>query len=584
MELPRPPQSHPPVPPLPLLILLVVAGVIFVTEAAVMLLIHRLSLAPPGEILLDAALLTLLLFPPLYLFLYKRLAEHLRTSERRCYQELFKNANDAIFIVANDLRYVDANRKAVELFGFSKEELQQMRVTDVIPPEQQPRTEAHLKTLHANGHAHHFIGRQRTKDGRWLDVEVSSSAIVEDRQVVGSREIVRDITERKRIEEQLRQAQKMEAIGTLAGGIAHDFNNILYAIRGYTELSLAETPQESQLAENLREIRRSTKRAADLVKQILTFSRKGAEEKQPLGLEPVVKEALNLIRKTLPTTIDIRQDIAAGCRPIMADLTQIHQVIINLCANAADAMESGGVLTVHLREVVVAPELARQIEGLQAGDYLRLSVADTGHGMDQATLARIFEPYFTTKGPGKGTGLGLATVHGIVCSHQGAIALNSAPGQGTTFDLYFPALTRDQAVNASQDQEPTLPRISGHILLVDDEETIVRIAQRGLERLGCRVTAFTSSTAALKAFLQAPFSFDAVLTDQTMPTLTGLELARQMRECRPDLPIILTTGYSTAPYEEQAKAAGIRAFLMKPISLEELGKTFRAALSPAGQE
>ena len=501
----------------------------------------------------------------------------LHASEQR-YQDLFEHANDAIFIVDNALRYVDVNKKAVELFGYSREEFLAMRVTDVIPPEQLPRSEAEFAKLRTNGRYDRFIGKQRTRDGRWLDIEISASAIIESGRMVGSREIVRDITERKQIEEQLRQSQKMEAIGTLAGGIAHDFNNILYAIRGYTELSLAETAKNSPVHENLQEIARSTRRAADLVKQILTFSRKGAEEKQPLRLEPVVKEALKLIRGTLPSTIDIRQELDRRCPPIQADLTQIHQVVINLCANAADAMEGGGVLTVRLAEATVGPAHARRAEGVHPGSYVRLSVSDTGHGMDQATMQRIFEPYFTTKGPGKGTGLGLATVHGIVSNHQGVIVPRSAPGEGTTFDLYFPALPAEETTEGEADQGATLPPVTGHVLVVDDEQSIVRIAERALQLLGCQVTCFTSSSAALTAFQNTPHAFDAVLTDQTMPHLTGLELARQMMEIRPDLPIILTTGYSAAVNAEQAKAAGIRAFLMKPLSLEDLAQALHQAL------
>ncbi|HSR36725.1 MAG TPA: response regulator, partial [Desulfurivibrionaceae bacterium] len=232
-------------------------------------------------------------------------------------------------------------------------------------------------------------------------------------------------------------------------------------------------------------------------------------------------------------------------------------------------------------KIAVDSQVAQGIEGLHPGEYVRLSVADTGHGMDPVTKERVFEPYFTTKGPGKGTGLGLATVHGIVCNHHGAIALTSAPGKGTTFDLYFPALPAGEAANALPEHETALPTVTGHILVVDDEEAIVRIARRGLERLGCQVTAFTSSTQALLAFQNSPYTFDAVLTDQTMPNLTGLDLARRMMDIRPDLPIILTTGYSRTVSAEQAKAAGIRAFLMKPLSLTELGRALQESLPPA---
>jgi PAS domain S-box-containing protein len=399
--------------------------------------------------------------------------------------------------------------------------------------------------------------------------------------------IGRDVTELKRtveqnikLEEQLRQAQKMEAIGTLAGGIAHDFNNILAVIIGYAEIVREALPPDSPAANDLREVLHAGVRAKDLVQQILTFSRRSSEQLSPLKLQHLIKEDLKLLRATLPTTIDIRYDIDPHCGPVLADPTRIHQVIMNLCTNAYHAMrEKGGVLDVGLVPVVVTPENAaaeREIR-LRPGTYVRLAVSDTGTGMDAATLERIFEPYFTTKSKGEGTGLGLAVVHGIMQNCGGEISVSSRIGAGTTFHLYFPVFDREPP---PAEEQTDLPLQTGRerILVVDDEEPLATLFKQMLERLGYQVRAFTDSEEALHAFSRNPRHFDLLFTDMTMPKMTGEQLARQVLDIRPDLPVILCTGYNEMMTAEKAEELGIARLVMKPVRQQELALIIRKVL------
>jgi signal transduction histidine kinase/ActR/RegA family two-component response regulator len=386
-----------------------------------------------------------------------------------------------------------------------------------------------------------------------------------------------EIEEKKQMEENLRQSQKLEALGTLAGGIAHDFNNILYAIQGYTELTRLDLPPGTPAHDNLGEVLKSCNRAAGLVKQILTFSRKGSIEKKPLLLTPIIKETLKLLRETIPTTITIKQNLDQNCPPVLADLTQASQVIINLCINAADAMRTdGGILSISLTKVELDAEQEYHFKGLQPGPYARLTVEDTGHGIDRAIREKIFEPFFTTKEVGKGTGLGLSTVFGIVKDHNGSITVESEIGRGTRFDVYLPIAEDD--VENEIDTSPQQQTKGGgkHILFVDDEPEIVSFMEKAFIRMGHQVTAFTSSTQALEMFKNFPDMFDLVLTDLTMPGMTGFELSRHILAIRPNIPIVLATGRKEELTEEKATNLGISACLLKPLSIDDLAKALNA--------
>jgi signal transduction histidine kinase/ActR/RegA family two-component response regulator len=381
-----------------------------------------------------------------------------------------------------------------------------------------------------------------------------------------------------RSERQLQQIDKIQAIGTLAGGIAHDFNNILFPISGYTEMSIDDVPENSEIRKNLEKVLKATGRARDLVEQILTFSRQSSQEYKPLRIQPIIKEAFKLLRATLPTTIEIIQDIDSRCGATTGNPTQIHQVIMNLCTNAFHVMQDkGGKLEVNLSEVDIGADDILERMGMKPGRYLRLEVIDTGQGMERAVLARIFEPYFTTKEPGKGTGLGLSVTHGIVKSHGGDIKVYSEPGKGTTFHVYFPliehVITEAQTVSTE-----IIARGTEHILLIDDEIQIVQMEQQMLQRLGYSVTIRTSSLDALDTFGKQPHKFDLVITDMTMPDMTGMDLAPQLQKIRPDIPIIICSGFSEGITEDKVKSIGIREFIQKPIAINDLAMTMRKVL------
>ncbi|MCX5864147.1 MAG: PAS domain S-box protein [Deltaproteobacteria bacterium] len=434
--------------------------------------------------------------------------------------------------------------------------------------------------------APHWFEMNETTDQGTLFFELGMSPVRDGKGVIiAAVEVIREITEQKRLADQLLQAQKMEAIGTLAGGIAHDFNNILTAILGYAELSKFEADPASDLAGNLTEIISASRRAGDLIRQILTFSRKAEFKKQPLQIQSVVKEALKLIRGTIPSTIDIRPEIAGDCGTILADVTQIHQVIMNLCTNAYHAMQQqGGILIVRLQNIVINEGASEAPTELTPGNYVRLTVSDTGHGMDETTLDRVFDPYFTTKKQGEGTGLGLATVHGIVKNHGGVISVKSALNEGTTFDIYFPRVEAAFSAALTGWGETGAASCAARILLVDDEEMLIRLGKSILKKLGHTVTAFSNSQDALDCFRQDPQAFDLLLTDQMMPGLTGLELAQQCLALRPDLPVILATGYSEAISKEQAQAQGVSAILWKPVTINTMAETIQQALGSGDED
>ena len=391
------------------------------------------------------------------------------------------------------------------------------------------------------------------------------------------------LAEKRQLENQLRQSQKMEAIGTLAGGIAHDFNNVLSIILGNAELALADMSSEHPAHLNLERILTASLRAREMIQQLLSFSRKEKSGRKPLRLNSVITESLKLMRASLPANISIERDICTTECITIADATQIHQIMLNLCTNAAHAMEpDGGVLTIRLDPVTLDSAAADM--NLAPGRYARLVVADTGHGIEKDIINRIFDPYFTTKETGKGTGMGLSVVHGIIKGYGGAIRAFSGPDRFTEFHLYLPK------VEAIIDAEPAIfnqQHLTGgheHILVVDDEEMLVDMMRQVLEQLGYKVSPHTDSAEALKAFLGCPRRFDLLITDMTMPGMTGTGLAKAVKVVRDDLPIILCTGFNEQISQENAQSLGIQSLIMKPVGMQQLAETIRSVLMPVSTE
>lgn len=416
-------------------------------------------------------------------------------------------------------------------------------------------------------------------------MEVYGYPVFNDRgEVTHLIEYAKDLTDVKKaeherilLEEKLRQAYKMEAIGALAGGIAHDFNNILTAILGYGDMVKDAVQAGSQVEQDIDQVLKSGRRAKELVQHILLFSRQTEREYGPIQIHLIVKEALKLLRAAIPTNIEIRQSVDSHCGSILSEPVEIHQIVMNLCTNAAHAMEyKGGILDVQLRPVTLSREDTEKHPDVEPGPYVLLSVSDTGTGIDPSITGRIFDPYFSTKKQGEGTGMGLAVIHGIVKNHGGMITVQSTIGQGSVFQVYLPKAEIDALPERTQDED--IPTGEERILLVDDEKAVADMEHRILERLGYRVESRVSSVEALRAFQDDPSKYDLLLTDQTMPNMTGVELAKQVLTIRPDMPIILCTGFSKHINEENAKALGIREFIMKPLIRRDIARCIRQAL------
>jgi PAS domain S-box-containing protein len=438
------------------------------------------------------------------------------------------------------------------------------------------------KTL-ANGRAWkgHLINKK--KDGTLFEEEVSITPVLNEAgEIMNFVAVKRDVTEQRKLEEQLSQAQKMESIGTLAGGIAHDFNNILAAILGFSELALYSLPPDAAARKNIDKIIHSGNRAAALVQQILDFSRKTEQSLQPLQPHLIIQEVLQMLRFTLPATVTIKEELDPAAGIIMADATKLHQVVLNLCTNAFQALkdEKGILLVTLTRQKKTTKSAEKDTEGLTA--FVVFSVSDTGLGMDQETAAHIFDPYFTTKVQGmkKGTGLGLAVVNGIVESYHGFIEVESTPGKGSTFRVFIPALENSHAIleGPKQQEAAGLDPGRGQILVVDDEPLLVEVIVKTLENFGYTVTGVTDSREALEKVRARPNRFDLIITDQTMPGLTGSELAKAILEIVPHMPVIICTGYSAVTSAEDARAMGIKKYIHKPIDTKELTGTVRMLL------
>lgn len=503
-------------------------------------------------------------------------------------------AADAIIVLDNSGKITYANPAAARMSGYTISELtgQDLHLTlHHSRPDGTPYLKNECPLLNFTQEGSINAVRYEVlwkKDRSCFPISYTTAAIVDQNAPIGSIITFRDITERQRIEQQnrtledrLRQLQKMEALGTLAGGIAHDFNNILGAMLGYAQLAIMDAPPGTDLANFLEGVLSAGNRAAELVKQILTFSRQLENEPKPIHIAPIIKEALKLLRSSIPSTIDIKHHFSEPIGPILGDPTQIHQVLMNLCTNASQAIgDRPGIISINLKEILVTSSRTSPIFGLPEGRYVCLSIADDGPGINPEIQEKIFEPYFTTKAPGEGTGLGLATVHGIVQSHQGAIKLHSEPGCGTRFDIFLPR--HYLPAKPEKDVQEAITVGSERILLVDDEEALIQMGARLLERLGYQVTARTSSLEALELFRAHPDRFDLVITDQTMPNMTGLGLAVELLRIKPDIPVILCTGFSTSVSPERIEKIGIKGLVMKPILVAELSKAIRKALDHRG--
>ncbi len=518
--------------------------------------------------------------------LNKKFADHRRSekalqkSEEK-YRNLVENINDIIYTTNQNgiVNYISP--KVESLFGYRPEEIIGRHYSDFMYQEDIPRSnEQFRERLSGRIEPGEYRVLNKSGDIRW--VRSSSLPITEGDRIVGLRGVLTDITKSRQLEVRLQQAHKMEAIGTLAGGIAHDFNNVLGIIMGNTELAMGDAPERNPAHDHLKEIKTAIIRAKEIVRQLLRVSRKTETNRIPINSIHVIKESLKFLRATLPKTIAIRQTFPAKCDTVLADPTQIHQVMINLGTNAAHAMqEKGGVLEVSLSNMNLYQSAVEKTHGLSPGNYVRLSVRDTGHGIDPKNQGRIFDPYFTTKGFGEGSGMGLAVVHGIVKSCKGEITVESDVGKGTTFNIYFPVT--EEPVFVEPKRSEMIPKGSEKIMLVDDEASIAAIGKEMLSRLGYQVKAGTDPLQALEAVKADPKQFDLIVLDMTMPQMTGDQLAKEILKIRSDMPMILCTGYSEKMDEKRAEALGLKAFVMKPITLIEIATTIRKVLDSREQ-
>ncbi|MCF8096141.1 MAG: PAS domain S-box protein [Desulfobacteraceae bacterium] len=520
----------------------------------------------------------------------KNMEENYRKSEER-YRNILESIEDGYYEVDADGRILFFNNSLCRMLGYTSRELWGMNAKDLMDEEnsrKMMKTAARVYNTDKSYKA--FDWELIRKDGAICHVEASISL---NRNPEGQPSklygIARDITERKKNEEekenlrsQLRRSQQMEAIGTLAGGIAHDFNNILSSVIGYAELSMVDTQKETRIHENLSRILAAGNRAKDLVRQILTLARDGNEEFTPVSVVPMIKESMKLLRSTLPATIRLQEKINDnGSLIVNANPTQLHQIIVNLATNAKYAMgDNHGTLEIRVEPVSFDNSAAKQYTEQKPGDYIKLAVSDTGTGIPPEIRHKIFSPYFTTKERGVGTGLGLSLVHGIVKKHKGHINVYSELGKGTSIQVFLPLAKASELPEQREQEDKSLPPGKESILLVDDEQFITELEKEYLERMGYRVTARTSSVEALEAYRAMPQKFDLLITDMTMPNMTGDILAREIKSIRPDIPVILCTGFSESINGDGGNS-DIDAFLMKPVTRAKMANTVRSVLDDA---
>ncbi|HQU71761.1 MAG: response regulator [Calditrichaeota bacterium] len=503
-------------------------------------------------------------------------------SEAR-YRTLFEESNDVIFISTPDGRFLDINPAGVKLFGYeSRDDLLNIDISTELFVNPKEREQL-KKDLFADGAVQNRELLLKKSDGTPLTV-LSSSKVVwnSDGHPILFRGILKDISELKRLQQKLFQVHKMEALGTLAGGIAHDFNNLLMGILGYTEMVLTDLP-EGKSRQNLLFVHTAAERAKELVHRILTFSRQSISEPQPVQMRTIASEAIKLVRATIPKHITVRQDLRETPL-IMADPAQLHRIVMNLLTNAIQSMEGrrSGKLGITIDEVEIDLQQATRDPELHPGNYVRLTVSDTGCGMAPEVMERIFEPFYTTKSSGKGTGMGLAVLHGAVKTLNGTIRVHSEPGKGSTFEILLPGVANLQKTHFVS--PGSAPIGSERIFLVDDENLLLEMGYQMLGRMGYEVTTFSSGKEALKKFAEMPETVDLVITDLMMPEMSGLEVAREFRKIRGDVPVILMTGFSEPATPRKAKQAGVKEILIKPIASQDLGIAIRRILDQDSSE
>jgi two-component system cell cycle sensor histidine kinase/response regulator CckA len=518
--------------------------------------------------------------------------EALRLSEDK-FRSAMLHSPIGMAVVGPDGRWLEVNPALCKIVGYTRGELLVSNFQSISHAEDSETGQHFLRQmldrkiessqvekryLHKAGHV---IWVQLNISLAWNPDGTPRHFVAQIQDITGRK---RAEEQRKKLEEQLRQAQKMEALGTLAGGTAHEFNNILGIIIGYSDLAKLELPAGHAVTRHLEEVLKAGQRAKEIVQQILTFTRQQKDQRELILLQPIVADAVKLIRTTVPGEVKIVTDIEPGTSAILGNPTQIHQVIFNLCTNAWHAMKNGaGLIRIMQRAVRLEETTPPPHPSLHPGPYVRLSVEDNGKGMDAATLARIFEPFFTTKGPGKGTGLGLAVVHGILQAHDGAVVVQSQVGQGTTFHLYFPAELAAPIIPLPAGSESIPVGAGQHILLVDDEVALAQATALSLSRLGYRVTEVHSAREALTAFDLHPGGIDLVVTDLTMPGLNGIDLTNALHGVRPELPIILASGFGGTRTAHFARGPGLRAVLQKPFTAEALARSVHQLLASSAK-
>jgi PAS domain S-box-containing protein len=515
-----------------------------------------------------------------------RESEELRDSEAR-YRLLIENAPDAIIMLDSEGRFSSINPFCETITGWKPEEWLGRPFLPLVHSEDLPGAKTIFNEALRGQKMPMMELRVMNKAGEFIWMEFILRPQTHNDKVRGVLAIGRDISARHKaaraqeaLELQLRRAQKMEAIGRLAGGIAHDFNNFLTIIMANCGLARMDVITTHPAAERLEQINRASLRAAALVQQILTFSSNREQERNIINIKSAMKEVTNMLRSTLPRSIEVRTNLTSNCPSVLADVGQIQQVILNLATNAAHAMrESGGVLDISLSALQVDEHLAMRNPELTPGAYVRVTVSDSGHGMDAATQERIFEPFFTTKPQGEGSGLGLSVVHGIVKSHDGAISVYSEVGRGTSFNIYFPAAMGSESAN-TEHLTRNFPLGRGeHILFVDDEPSLIDCGQRMLERLGYRVTTANNGTSALELIRSGAQEFDCIITDFTMPGLSGTALARECRTLIPNTPIILMSGYCGVLTADALRSQGIHELILKPFTPHTIAEALKRVLT-----